>query len=197
MQVRTAVKKLKSTGEITSSSSSRNTVFTVNNYDFYQGSNKQNNSQTTDRQQADNRQITTTKERKEGKKDRNILSGSPDRSETVNKIVRYLNEKAGKHFKPGTENTKKHIKARLNEGYRLDDFIAVIDKKVLAWKGDGQMDRYLRPETLFGKKFEGYLNENISLGNKQGMKSPGKMDCERDYDFDALEEQLLKKQMGE
>ena len=71
MQVRTAIKKLRSTGEITSKSSNKNTVFIVNNYDLYQGSNKQNNEPVTSKQQTDNIQITTTKESKEVKKEKN------------------------------------------------------------------------------------------------------------------------------
>ena len=50
------------------------------------------------------------------------------------------------------------IKARLNEGYTINDFKAVIDKKAEEWKDDPKMAQYLRPETLFGTKFESYLN---------------------------------------
>jgi len=53
------------------------------------------------------------------------------------------------------------IKARLNDGYSLDDFKKVIDIKTLKWKSDPKMSDYLRPETLFGNKFESYLNEKI------------------------------------
>ena len=51
--------------------------------------------------------------------------------------------------------------ARLNEGYSLDDFKQVIEKKVNEWKGT-EMEKYLRPETLFGTKFENYLNQKIA-----------------------------------
>lgn len=73
-------------------------------------------------------------------------------------IVNYLNEKAGKSFKSTSAKTQKSIKARWNEGYRLDDFKKVIETKVAEWTG-GPMERYIRPETLFGTKFEGYLNQ--------------------------------------
>ena len=42
----------------------------------------------------------------------------------------------------------------------LDDFKSVIDKKSKEWLGTN-MERYLRPDTLFGTKFESYLNQNI------------------------------------
>lgn len=74
-------------------------------------------------------------------------------------IVSYLNEKAGKNYRTSTKKTQTLIKARWNEGFRLDDFKKVIDTKVSQWKHDPKMNTYLRPETLFGTKFEGYLNE--------------------------------------
>ena len=74
-------------------------------------------------------------------------------------VVDYLNEKAGTHYKATTNSTQRHIRARLNEKYTLDDFKTVIDKKVAEWKGT-DFEQYLRPETLFGNKFENYLNAN-------------------------------------
>ena len=53
------------------------------------------------------------------------------------------------------------IKARLNEGFTEDDFKYVIKVKSEEWKQDEKMCKYLRPETLFGTKFEGYLNQNV------------------------------------
>lgn len=72
-------------------------------------------------------------------------------------IVEHLNQKAGTKFKPTTAKTKTAIHARLSEGFSFDDFITVIDKKCAEWIGT-EYEKYLRPETLFGTKFEGYLN---------------------------------------
>ena len=77
-------------------------------------------------------------------------------------IVSYLNEKAGTKYKATTAKTKSAIKARLAEGFTVDDFKTVIDKKCAEWIGDDKMEKYLRPETLFGTKFEGYLNAKVS-----------------------------------
>lgn len=77
-------------------------------------------------------------------------------------IVSYLNEKAGTAFKHTTGKTKSAIKARVAEGFTVDDFKTVIDKKCAEWIGDPKMEKYLRPETLFGTKFEGYLNAKVS-----------------------------------
>lgn len=75
-----------------------------------------------------------------------------------NDVISYLNEKAGTNFRASSKSTQSHINARIKEKYTLDDFKTVIDKKVKSWKGTA-MEQYLRPETLFGSKFEGYLNE--------------------------------------
>ena len=90
----------------------------------------------------------------------NILSGKPDREgETISNIINYLNDVTGKNYKATTPKTRTLIKARLKEGFVLHDFKDVIDKKYKQWRG-GDMEKYIRPETLFGTKFEGYLNES-------------------------------------
>lgn len=85
-------------------------------------------------------------------------------------IVDYLNKKTGKNFKSDSSKTRKLIDARFNEGYTIEDFRKVIDTKVAQWKGDPKMDGYLRPETLFSNKFEGYLNEKIIEDSKEDKK---------------------------
>ena len=84
--------------------------------------------------------------------------------EIYSTIVSYLNEKAGTGYKPNTAKTKSAIHARLSEGFTIDDFKTVIDKKCADWIGDEKMEKYLRPETLFGTKFESYLNAKTTKG---------------------------------
>lgn len=81
--------------------------------------------------------------------------------EIYREIIQYLNSKTNKSYKHNSKATKRLISARLNEGFTLDDFKKVIDIKVKAWSNDKKMNTYLRPETLFGTKFESYLNEKI------------------------------------
>ena len=76
------------------------------------------------------------------------------------KVVGYLNEKCSTNYKYTIEKTKKSINDRIKEGNTLQDFREVIDKKCEEWI-DTNMSIYLRPETLFGEKFERYLNEEI------------------------------------
>ena len=75
-------------------------------------------------------------------------------------IIEYLNFKTGHNYKYNISKTKKLIQSRLNEGFTIDDFKIVIEKKYDEWKNT-DMEKYLRPETLFGSKFEGYLNQKV------------------------------------
>ena len=79
-------------------------------------------------------------------------------------VIDYLNSKADKQFKSSTKTTQNHIKARVKEGFTKEDMIEVVDKKVAEWGSDPKMMEYLRPQTLFGTKFESYLNAKV---NKQ------------------------------
>lgn len=74
-------------------------------------------------------------------------------------IVNYLNHVTGSNFRHTTRKTKDLINARWNEGFRFDDFKQVIDTKSEEWLSHPDMSAYLRPTTLFGTKFEAYLNQ--------------------------------------
>lgn len=76
-------------------------------------------------------------------------------------VVDYLNNSAGTNYRASSKKTRELIKARINEGYTLEDFRVVIEKKTREWINDNKMKAYLRPETLFGTKFEGYLNQPV------------------------------------
>lgn len=109
-------------------------------------------------------------------RDINTLSGKPDggQQKATDEIIFYLNKKTGKHYKVKTPKTVRLIRARLKEGFTVEDFKAVIEKKCDDWLGNEKMERYLRPETLFGTKFEGYLNETPN--------------SEKDYDIPEFED---------
>lgn len=81
--------------------------------------------------------------------------------ELYSAVVSHLNDKAGTNYKPTTAKTKTAIHARLSEGFTFEDFKTVIDKKCTEWLGT-EFEKFLRPETLFGTKFEGYLNAKIT-----------------------------------
>ena len=118
-------------------------------------------------------------------------------------IITYLNEKTGKKLRWDVKSNQKEIKARFNEGYTLDDFKTVIDKKYHEWgrkptkeelqRGVNDMRIYLRPKTLFGSNFDVYLNQEQT--EKMPAKPPVSRNLNnfdrREYDMDSLEEQLL------
>ena len=112
-------------------------------------------------------------------------------------IVEYLNQKAGTNYKHSTQKTKEFIKARLNEGFTLDDFKLVIDKMCESWKGT-QWEQYLRPQTLFSNKFEGYLNANIVKEDNKQSSNKFNNFTGRQYskmDMSEMERVLLQKSM--
>lgn len=100
-------------------------------------------------------------------------------------VIAYLNTKAGKNFKASSKHTAALISARFKEGFSIEDFKRVIDNKVADWKLRPEMERYLRPETLFGSKFEGYLNEAPAKKESKSQSSLGySMKPVRLEDFD-------------
>ena len=147
------LKVLENLKMISVKSNNRFSVLKVLNYCIYQGSDieeeQPSNNQVTTREQPSN----TTKNDKELK----------ELKETIpyGEIIDYLNLKTSSKYKKSSEKTKEHIRARWNDKFTLIDFKTVIDKKVASWTGTDQ-EKYLRPETLFGNKFEGYVNEKTS-----------------------------------
>ena len=75
-------------------------------------------------------------------------------------IVDYLNQICGTGFKADAKATRSLIKARWNEGHRTQDFKAVIDSRRKTWGSDPKFCEFLRPSTLFGNKFESYLQKH-------------------------------------
>ena len=92
-------------------------------------------------------------------KDIDIDKEEDKNKEIYTSVVAYLNEKAGTKYRPTSAKTKTAIHARLADGFTLEDFQTVIDKKCDEWIGT-EWEKFLRPSTLFGTKFEEYLNAN-------------------------------------
>lgn len=99
-----------------------------------------------------------TNNRSSKRAEEDISSGKPDHV-PYQEILDYLNSKAGNSYRASSKATQRLINARTKEGFMVEDFKRVIDIKVANWKNDSKMSKYLRPATLFGTKFESYLNE--------------------------------------
>lgn len=80
---------------------------------------------------------------------------------TIKNIINYLNKVTDSNYRYQSKSTQEHIRARFKEGRTFEDFKAVIDKKQKDW-ANTDMAKFLRPETLFGNKFEGYLNQKVA-----------------------------------
>lgn len=88
-----------------------------------------------------------------------LSSNSKKNSIPYREIIDYLNQQTGRHFKDTTTVTRDLIKARWDQDFRLEDFKTVIKNKTSGWLNDPHYCNFLRPQTLFGTKFEAYLNE--------------------------------------
>lgn len=111
---------------------------------------------------------------------------APEIAVPYREIVEYLNEKAGTSYRSTSKDTQRHIHARWQEGYRLDDFKKVIDVKASQWLNDGKMSQYLRPSTLFGTKFEAYVNEKGGAGREAGSRAAESSRRDDVPDYDAI-----------
>ena len=85
-----------------------------------------------------------------------------------------MNNQTNSNYKSSSTKTRELVKARFNEGFQLEDFMKVIDIKTAEWINNPIWCNYLRPETLFGTKFESYLNQ----------KSVNKTKTYNEEDFD-------------
>lgn len=151
---------LESAGYLTIKKTTKYSVVSINNWNYYQRNDQQNDQQMTNN-------VTTNKKLKNDKENNN----SPAKAALhipYKEIIEYLNSKTGKNFKHTSQASQKTIKARFNEGYTLDDFKRVIDIKSSQWI-NSDMEKYLRVSTLFGSKFDAYLNEE-----PQQLKQPRK-----------------------
>ena len=92
------------------------------------------------------------------KTNNNEIDNNNNKLSICKEVISYLNLKAKKNFKVDTASHQKFIKARLKEGYVLEDFKKVVDVMVAKWKGT-EYEQYLQPQTLFGNKMDNYLNQ--------------------------------------
>lgn len=171
-QVRTAIKHLHESGEIsTTKTTNRFTIIKVEKWALYQGNNEASNQQTN--QQATNKQPTTNhiQEEKEGKKKKRNIYNVPSFEAAT--VITHLNQKTGKSFRVQAKSNQEHIDARIAEGYQVSDLIAVIDNMVPRWMGDPKMEQFLNPTTLFRpKNFEKYLNAAAPKKEKDQEEDP-------------------------
>ena len=156
-KIRNSLDKLKKSKNLAHKGASSFSIITVINYDSYQDSELIKGNE-KDKQRANKGQTKGNDLNNINKENKDIITG----------ILEYLNISARKKrgFRP-TDANMKFIRARLNEGYTLDDLKHVIDVKCEEWLGTTQ-EQYLRPETLFNAtKFQTYINQDMQVGGSK------------------------------
>lgn len=197
-QIRTALNKLKSTHELTSKGTSRNTVITINNYEQYQDINTQNNKQITNEQQANNKQITTNNN---VNNDNNILNNNKE--ENFKKItdpfyspevIKFLDSFKKECKKPTSLSPEERIKLvntlndlMLNGGFSLDEIIKTVCKNFNNLNFDkGKINvgiNWLMKDSNFYSVLNGQNTKNNTNNKENGTNNNGLPD---DWDLDDI-----------
>lgn len=121
--------------------------------------NKQHMSSHMEQHMENHKEVHMENENVNVNENENINDNVNDNTnEIVDKVIEYFNQKCKTRYRKNTRDIRKLIIARINEGYTFEDFKTVIDKKYREWKGT-EFEKYLRPSTLFGTKFQQYLNQ--------------------------------------
>lgn len=150
MQVRTAIKKLNLTGEITVKQHPKFSVITVNNYNTYQSDNKVNNTDVTQEQHRCNTDLTTIEEGKKERREEDIYSFSNEKpkelpsEEQIFTTIRELYNSVCRSYPrlvKISDKRKKAIRARLRTGYTLEDFQTLFEKAEASDFLKGKNDR--------------------------------------------------------
>lgn len=150
------LKAFESDRQIEQQSTRHGRLITILRWEEYQDTERQSERQVNDNWPTSERQVNATKEYK---KERKEECKKDIYSQECSDIVSFLNEMCGTSYRASSKKTKDLIHARLNEGFTVEDFRTVIYRKGKQWMNDPKMCKFLRPETLFSNKFEGYLNE--------------------------------------
>lgn len=154
------MKLLEKHNNININSNNKYSVVTIEKWGIYQT--KENITDSKSNNNTDNKSTTNQQQMDTNKNVKNVKNVKNNNIYT--RVITRLNEKASKNFKSATKKTKTSIDARLKEGFVEEDFYKVIDIKCNDWLNNNEMNKFLRPETLFGNKFESYLNQST---NKQ------------------------------
>lgn len=164
--IRKKIEQLVKEKRVEIESTDMGTLFTVVKYDEYQGFERYGKQMSATAYATASATASEHQLPQQVNNNKNVKNVKNDKKKTLSsstvpvaEIVEYLNQKTGKHFTTKAAATKKKINARWNECHGLDEFKKVIDVKSAEWLGQSDMVQYLRPETLFGTKFEAYLNE--------------------------------------
>lgn len=182
--IESKIKQLVKEKRIQIESTDYGTLFTVLNYEEYQGFERYQKS-LSEQQPHSNRTATERhpNNNKNVNKDKNkdSLSSKDDQKEKVDygKFIEWFNQKTGKRFK-NVESNRKIIRARINEGYSKSELAKVVEFKSKQWKDDPKMNPYLRITTIFAPShFGNYLNEANGYSKSSNILTTATSDGQR------------------
>lgn len=147
--------------------------------------NPQDGNQVVGELVVENQQVENQTQLNNNKSTTKELKPKKSNTEIYIAVINRLNEKAGTNYRASSKATQGHINARIAEGYTLEDFYSVIDKKCAEWGGT-DFAKYLRPETLFGSKFENYLNAPAASQRKTVGKNGIKINTNAPDDLGGI-----------
>lgn len=152
---------LKNINVIDIESNNKYSIVSVEKWTFYQTKDNicdsESDSNIDNKSTSNKQQINTNKKEYKVKNDKN--------KEIHSRVITRLNQMSNKNYKSDTKKTTDCIDERLKEGFTEEDFYKVISNKCSEWLNNKNMNKYLRPETLFGNKFQIYLNQEINTYN--------------------------------
>ena len=138
-------------------------LISIVNWTEYQQS-EQRNEQRVNNDRTTSEQRVNTKE--DYIEDKTIKNNKTIYTSEIAEIVDYLNAMTGQHYRANTKKTVELIEKWLKLDFTVEDFKTVIYKKAREWGNNPKMVGFLRPETLFGNKFESYLNQ-VEVANSE------------------------------
>jgi len=184
-EIRTALNHLKSTGEVTSKSTSKYTIFTVVNYDLYQESDKQTDRQETNKRQTKDKQETTIEERKNNK------NNKKESKEKKNTHGEYMHVRL-------TDDEFEKLKADYGEADTLEA-VKLLDEYI-EMKGYKANSHYLALRKWVYRALEEQRQKDAGkpdrAKNKGGRPNRFNGFEQREYDYDAYEADILNSQKG-
>lgn len=189
------IKLMETYNIISIKSNNKYSVITIEKWEIYQGSknnsdNKYNNNY-DNKSTTDGQQIGTNNNVKNLYNEENENLYNEENEEVYSRIISKLNECANKNYKSNSIQTIHYIESRLREGFEEEDFYKVINNKCNEWLNNNDMNKYLRPKTLFGDKFEDYLNQDANnLSDKPDFNKKFRTSHE-ESDLESHEEEDL------
>lgn len=169
------MKFMESINIISIKSNNKYSVITIEKWGIYQGG--ENIFDNKYDSIYNNKSITNKQQINTNNKDNNF--NNENNKEIYCRIINKLNESANKNYRNNTDKTIQCIEKRLKEGFTEEDFYKVIDNKCSEWLNDNHMNKYLRPQTLFGDKFENYLNQDTNNLESSNLKTKSFFDKEK------------------